>query len=85
MKQNNPIHEHKGKWWFWDESWFHRYGPFESKEHAQDAFMVYCNYLDKQGWDNKQKSLQKPNIDWEFVILVMVLAIFLSTVVYLLT
>ena len=85
MKQNNIVYNDNGKWWFWDELGLYRFGPYDNRDDAVKSWFLYCKYLDKQGWDNKQKNLQKQDIDWEFVILVMVLTIFLSVVVYLLT
>jgi len=31
-----------GMWWFWDEIWANRYGPFETEEEAVDACAEYC-------------------------------------------
>ena len=35
MIQNNPIHEAEGKWWFWDETWTYRQGPFDTEEETK--------------------------------------------------
>jgi hypothetical protein len=43
---HNPIHQYQDRWWFWDEVWAHRVGPFETQEKAQEALKDYCDYLD---------------------------------------
>ena len=44
----DPVHfdpvEHK--WFFWDETWSDRYGPFETQEIAQEECTKYDNSLD---------------------------------------
>lgn len=42
VPSKNPIHFHDGKWWFWDEIWIDRIGPFDSEEEAQKAIRKYC-------------------------------------------
>ena len=42
----DPIHEENGAWYFWEETWAHRQGPFEARIVAEMAFAEYCeNYL----------------------------------------
>ena len=36
------IHEHNGKWWFWDETWVHQMGPYNSQDEAANALKDYC-------------------------------------------
>jgi len=38
----NPVHEHNGKWFFWDETWTECHGPFESEEEANTACERYA-------------------------------------------
>ena len=38
----NPIRFEDDKWWFCDETWVDRYGPFETEEEATDACVEYC-------------------------------------------
>jgi len=42
---NNPIHEFEGEWYFWDENWLNRFGPYETKEEAQKACRYYAENL----------------------------------------
>lgn len=30
------------KWYFYDETWTDRYGPFETEQEARDEFLIYC-------------------------------------------
>lgn len=38
----NPIRFEDGMWWFWDETWSYREGPFETEKEADDAYIEYC-------------------------------------------
>jgi len=31
-----------GKWWFWDETWIHEMGPYNSQDEAAEALKDYC-------------------------------------------
>lgn len=42
----NIIHEKDGKWYFWEETWSRRQGPFDSHEEANWWLDVYCWWLD---------------------------------------
>ena len=50
-----PIHEENGKWYFWDETWANKCGPYDSEEDAQIALDKYCRIeLDGQPrWDHE--------------------------------
>jgi hypothetical protein len=40
--KNDPVHqESDGAWWFWDETWGYRYGPYKSKREARKALNKY--------------------------------------------
>lgn len=39
---NDPIHMHEGKWWFWDETWSHRCGEYQTRAGAKKALDIYC-------------------------------------------
>lgn len=46
MKYNsNPVRFEDGQWWFYDEIWMDRCGPFETKKEATDACAEYCRGL----------------------------------------
>ena len=32
-------------WYFWDESWSHCHGPYESQEKAKGEFEIYCKTM----------------------------------------
>lgn len=40
-EQADPVHEEKGKWYFWDETWADRYGPYDSEQKARTAMEKY--------------------------------------------
>lgn len=50
----NPIHQNKGQWYFWDETWAYRVGPFATVEIARTEFMAYCHDLNYEG-DERNK------------------------------
>lgn len=39
---NDPLHMHEGKWWFWDETWAERRGPYLTRTGAKHALEIYC-------------------------------------------
>ncbi len=39
---SNPIHEENGEWYFCDETWADRYGPYDSEEITREALTSYC-------------------------------------------
>jgi len=41
-KKSNPIHCYDEKWWFWDETWSDRMGPFDTEEQTEEALRQYC-------------------------------------------
>jgi len=44
MPIENPIHkdEQDGKWYFFDECWAEREGPYETEEECREALNKYC-------------------------------------------
>ena len=45
----NPVHQYEGKWWFWDETWADRVGPYETEDIAHRAMMTYAETLSSGG------------------------------------
>jgi hypothetical protein len=42
----SPTHKHKdGSWWFYDETWKEEFGPFTTKEKANQGCEDYANTL----------------------------------------
>jgi len=41
LRPNHPVHKELEKWYFWDETWAHRYGPFETAKEANEALNYY--------------------------------------------
>jgi hypothetical protein len=39
---HDPVHEDDDGWWFFDESWSERYGPFETEKECRDELKLYC-------------------------------------------
>lgn len=45
---NDPIHKAEdGKWWFWDETWADRHGPYDDRTTARRECARYAHHLDK--------------------------------------
>lgn len=38
----DPVHYENGVWYFWDETWTDRVGPFISQEEARQEMDRYC-------------------------------------------
>lgn len=45
----NPVHEENGEWYFWDEVWADRYGPYSTEVEAKERLKNYGKSLEKQG------------------------------------
>ena len=39
------IHQDADGWWFWDETWSDRHGPFLTEQVAHEKFDAYCAEL----------------------------------------
>jgi len=51
----NPVHQHEGVWYFWNETWDKRIGSFTSKAGAEAGLEIYLQELeeDKQSKTNE--------------------------------
>lgn len=51
---SDPIHEFEGQWYFWDEVWAYRIGPYDTREEAAKSLDGYCtNVLDYEERETK--------------------------------
>lgn len=41
-KTTNPVHQHNKLWYFWDETWSYRQGPYATEIEAREVFKEYC-------------------------------------------
>lgn len=48
----NPVHRYKRQWYFWDEAWANRKGPYRTPEEAQFALTAYCIQRNKENPEN---------------------------------
>jgi len=39
--ESDPIHYYKGFWWFWNETWSDRLGPYFTRRAATNALHTY--------------------------------------------
>ena len=47
--KRDPVHQHDEHWWFWDETWANRVGPYPSYKESEMALSRYAmSYLDGQ-------------------------------------
>jgi hypothetical protein len=42
MRNRDPVHFHKDAWWFWNDRWTRRMGPFKTKEELALELRRYC-------------------------------------------
>ncbi len=42
LTASDPIHEESGSWYFWDETWGYRHGPYATREEATKELDRYC-------------------------------------------
>jgi len=47
-ENNNPVHQHEGEWWFYDETWSNRIGPYINEEEAQQACVKHAEMLNQE-------------------------------------
>lgn len=38
------VHEHEGRWYFWDETGFHRHGPYPNEYTAHIEYRRYAHW-----------------------------------------
>jgi len=41
----DPVNTEDGKWYFWDETWTHNYGPFDTEQLCEEQLKKYSEYL----------------------------------------
>lgn len=43
MSNNDPVHQDKDdqKWYFWNEVWADRFGPYDSEDEAREKVREY--------------------------------------------
>jgi hypothetical protein len=56
IKGIDPVHVHKDGfgqvgWYFWDETWADRIGPYETEEEAREKLAKYCIQLDLENYE----------------------------------
>lgn len=43
----DPVHRAADlTWWFWDETWCVKFGPWAHEQAAREGLAAYCQYLD---------------------------------------
>lgn len=47
LQARDPIHQDDEGWWFWDETWSDRYGPFINEEAARHELKIYVQNLEE--------------------------------------
>jgi len=53
----DPVHQELDKWYYWDETWSYRHGPYSSEIEARSELEMYCNWLNSTGGqDEEQKT-----------------------------
>lgn len=53
-RSSDPVHEEGGQWWFWEETWADRQGPFPTRAAAVEACNRYSRWLHYGPDDNPQ-------------------------------
>lgn len=54
-----PVHKDTDGWYFWDESWAERQGPFDTRSLAQTALETYCREVLKETDIRKTHTIQE--------------------------
>ena len=45
MKEHDPVFEKDGKWFFYDETWAGKHGPFSTELQARSELNLYVTWL----------------------------------------
>lgn len=45
MDTQDPVFTEGGEWFFWDEIWCDRHGPYATERQARDAIAAYAAAL----------------------------------------
>ena len=53
----NEVHKEADGWYFWDETWANRHGPFTTEEDCKIKLTKYAHWLDTRDlsegdWDD---------------------------------
>ena len=43
--KTDPVERIDGKWYFWDETWSFKHGPFDTEEEAREELSRYAEDL----------------------------------------
>ena len=47
MKENDPVHHDEDEgWFFWEETWADRQGPYPTEEIARKELARYVHFID---------------------------------------
>lgn len=46
VKHPETIHQDEAGWWFWDETWADRHGPYPTREAAEQELEGYLHWLE---------------------------------------
>jgi hypothetical protein len=47
----DPVHQHEGAWWFWDETWTpERHGPYTDEAKCRFAYRCFVFWLETGVW-----------------------------------
>ena len=44
---SDPVHEFNDVWWFWDEIWAFKHGPYNTEQLACKACIEYARRLNE--------------------------------------
>lgn len=48
LESMDPVHQDAAGWWFYDETWADRHGPFPDREKAEQELESYVETLDRE-------------------------------------
>lgn len=60
----DPVHmDPDGSWWFYDETWAARFGPYASPEEARTNLTAYTEWLNSQAQPEKAAAPEQTELD----------------------
>jgi len=54
--ESTPVHQFHGQWYFWNETWSHRIGPYLTKESAYIGLNNYVAALEEEESRNASRN-----------------------------
>lgn len=66
---NDPVFQMDGLWFFWDETWAHKYGPFRTEQEARKQLGDYYDNVLDGNMTYRENMAEKDLKQYEFEVI----------------